>query len=311
MKNRIFGIDYSMRSSYLGRSATIIVFSAIILLAIGALFLEQDDVAHMTISIGVCAYDSVGVHSILASLADFVREKGGGDIKWRFIREGDEPAGCDLYLMTSLQAAPSIGDGRLVCWMLAAVREGRRYTRGAVITRAGVVSGEGRVIFTSPISAVGFLSPFFALSEKGEDLLSNPDRIDFAGYFPDEERVIYGVLFGAYQAGGIGLERLDYFKSRGMVREGEIEVLAAGASYPEILLAADDAADRKKLESFRRRLLLISGSLPHTLKQDLLTIGIAGFVEPGEGALELLEEIESLVPATGDIVTSRQKETQQ
>lgn len=296
MKNRIFGIDYSMRSSYLGRWATVLVFSAVILLAVGALFLEQDDVAHTVVPIGVCAFDSVKTHSVLSSLADFVREQGGGDIKWIYFREGDYATGCDLYLMTSLQAAPRIVDGGLTCLLLATVKEGRRYSQGVVIVKAGaerVSSGDGKVIFTSPVSAGGFLSPLLALEACGEDLRVRPDQFDFAGFFPDEDRVIYGVLYGAYRAGGIALERLDYLTDRGKIRKGEIEVFCEGVLFPEIILAADKSADQNKLASFRRRLLLISGNVPPPLHQDLLSIGISNFVEPCNKTLGLFREIES------------------
>lgn len=113
------------------------------------------------------------------------------------------------------------------------------------------------------------------------------------GFFPDEDRVIYGVLYGAYRAGGIALERLDYLTDRGKIRKGEIEVLCEGVLFPEIILAADKSADQNKLASFRRRLLLISGNVPPPLHQDLLSIGISNFVEPCNKTLGLFREIES------------------
>jgi len=174
---RFITIDYGVLSSYLSKSATVIVFSAIVLLAIGALYLESDDMAHMPILIGVCAFDSARVTPALESLADFYREKGCGDIKWRYFAEHERASGCDFYFMTSLQLSPSLARGELGCALIAAEREARRYSVGAVIVRSGVrllPPGGGRIIFSSPVSAAGFRGPATRLPPMGTRSIS-PD----------------------------------------------------------------------------------------------------------------------------------------
>ncbi len=298
-RNRIVAIDYNMLSSYLGRWATVLVFSAIILLTAGALFLDENDFAHMSITIGVCAFDSARANQSLRDLGDLMREKGAGDVKWRFIPESAEIGGCDFYLMTSIQASRFMAEKRLRCALLASVKEGQRYTRGAVIAKpgAGLSTIElGRVIFTSPVSASGFLSPYLALADACTGGLSGPEIIEFAGVDDGERRVIFGVLFGAYDAGGIGLERFLFLESRGVFRSGELEILLTGEALPEIVLAAESSMDRKMFRVFSRRLAGISERMPHGLRAGLLELGISGFVLPRDEDEQLIIRLESNMP---------------
>jgi hypothetical protein len=298
MKNKLFNIDYSIRSSYLGRWATLIVFSAIILIALGALFLEQDDFAHVPVPVGVQAFDSATAYDPLTALAGFVRENGGGDITWRFMDRNAEPGGCALYLMTAVQAAPYIRSGMLECFLLASVQEGRRYARGGLIVRPGTTAEDirrGSLIFTSPISADGFLSPAVVCAREGFINSIDDERISFAGTFNDELRVIYGVHFGAFTAGGIGLERLEYLRGTGVVRNGEIEVFAEGPAVPALLLAVDASYERQKFDSFRGRFLTLCERVPPQLASELREIGVAGFELPGTGTAALIAEMDSLL----------------
>ncbi len=296
-RNRLFRLDYSMLSSYLGRWSTVLVFAVIILIAAGALFLEEDDIAHMPVEIGVYDLDSAIVHRSLEDLARFVREKGGGDIRWSYAREGDVPEGCDFYLMGSLRLAPYLERGELGCSLIVTTNEGRRYSRGVVIAKAGSgedVGGEKGIAFPSPYSATGFLSPYTAILSSGIDLSPGGIDIVFTG---TEERVLYGVVFGAYRYGGISFERLRYFVERGLVGEDEIEIVMQGESYPEMVLAVGRSGDERKLNRFRRRFLLLSSRMPSDLKGDLHCVGLSGFVEPRADDMRVIGSLAGLVPA--------------
>ncbi len=296
-RNRLYRLDYSMLSSYLGRWSTVLVFAVIILIAAGALFLEEDDIAHMPVVIGVYDLDSAIVHRSLEDLARFVREKGGGDIRWSYPREGDDPEGCDFYLMGSLRLAPYLERGELGCSLIVGAAEGRRYSKGVVIANAGrgdVAEGAAGIAFTSPYSAAGFLSPYMAILSSGMDLSPGAVDMEFAG---TGERVLCGVVFGAYRYGGISLERLRYFTERGLVREGEVEVVMQGESYPEMVLAAGRGGDERKLNRFRKRFLLLSSRMPSDLKEDLYCAGLSDFVEPKADDLRVIGSLAGLVPA--------------
>jgi hypothetical protein len=296
-RNRLFKLDYSMLSSYLGRWSTVLIFTVIILIAGGALFIEEDDIAHMPVEIGVYDLDSTVVHRRLEDLARFVRGKGGGDIGWTYMRDRDDPEGCDFYLMSSLRFASHLDGGELDCSLIVAMAEGRRYSSGVVITRAGKESDAGRgngAVFTSPFSAAGFLSPYRAIVSSGIDLSPDNARIDFAG---TEERVLFGVLFGAYEFGGISLERLNYLEERGMIGKNEIEIVMRGESYPEMVLASGRGGDPRKLSRFTGRFLLLADRLPLGLKRDLYCIGLSGFAEPRPTDIEVMSSLVDMVPS--------------
>ncbi|UCF05633.1 MAG: PhnD/SsuA/transferrin family substrate-binding protein [bacterium] len=295
-KIRFLNIDYSMLSSYLGRSATVLVFSVIVLLAIGALYFKHDDMAHLPISLGICAFDSARSHSTLESLADYVRERGGGDIALRFFTEGDTPSDCDFYLMTSLQYSRAHTEPGLECCCIATVRQKQKYSRGVIVTRPGIDSlalSRASVIFTSPHSTVGYLSPLKALSEAAPQLPNGHRHIAFAGGELDYERVVFGVLFEGYGAGGISLERYQYLLRRGVVSEDELEVILEGDALPAFVLAVDPDIDSLKRRGFQTRLVEICDRMPAALRYDLERLGMSGFATPSENDLELLETLTS------------------
>lgn len=303
-RNKFFRLDYSMLSSYLGRWSTVLVFTAIILIAVGAFFLEEDDIAHMPVRIGVYDLDSVVVHQRLEDLARFVRGKGGGDVEWIYMRDSDDPEGCDFYIMTSLRFAPYLQGGELDCSLIVSLTEGRRYSSGVVIAKAGVedagASGDG-AIFTSPLSASGFLSPYRAILDSGYDLSGTGVPIEFAG---TEERVIFGVLYGSYRFGGISLERLRHLEERGMIGREEIEIVMQGEPYPEMVLAAGRNGEDRKLDRFRDRFLILTDRMPYDLNVDLRSIGLSDFAEPRSDDLDTIRSLAGMVPSWARPVSS-------
>jgi hypothetical protein len=291
--------DSGFASSYLNRSGTIIVFSAIVALAVGALFLKSDDVAHVPIRIGVCAFDSARVAPAFEALADFCRERGCGDIRWTYVEENSAAAGCNFYLMTSLQLSPALSSGSLTCALIAAGSDGRRYSTGAVIVRSGahrLPPSGARVIFSSPVSAAGFLSPYRALAEAGCDVAAPGYMVDFAGRSTDDERVVFGVLYGAYDAGGISEERLRSLAAVGVVRRGEIDVLIEGQSLPEIVLAADPTSDTAARKGFVRKFPGVYKTIPRPLREELTALGMAAFLDPRRNDLDLIRQLSTMVP---------------
>ncbi|HVO76619.1 MAG TPA: PhnD/SsuA/transferrin family substrate-binding protein [Candidatus Bathyarchaeia archaeon] len=290
--------DYRILSSYLNRWATVIVFSVIIALAVGALSIKSDDMAHMSVVIGVSALDSARAGPALQSFADFCRGKGCGDIRWRYLRSDGASEGCDFYITTSLSLSASLAKGTLGCALIAADREAHRYSRSAVIVRAGVRSlpaSGARVIFSSTRSASGFLAPYRSLERAGYTL--SRATIDFTGPRPREDRVVFGVLYGAYDAGGISLERLQALERTGVIRRGELDVLFEGEAFPEIVLAFDPSSCSPDRKSFVTRLPGVFDRAPRSLRRELAAIGIAGFYTPRPDDLELIKKLHTMIPA--------------
>lgn len=289
--------DYRLISSYLSRWATGIIFSVIIALAAGALFLKTDDMAHTPVVIGVCAFDSLRAGSTLEHFSEFCRARGCGDIRWRYLGPGQKLAGCDFYLTTSLELSAPLARGDLGCALIAAEREAHRFSRSSVLVRAGVTAlpaRGARVIFGSSRSAAGFLAPYRALERSGYAL--SEASIEFAGSYPGDERVVFGVLYGAYDAGGISLERLQALKKAGIVRDGEIDVLFEGEAFPEIVIAYDPSSYTQDRMSFARHLPGVFGRAPHSLRSELSALGIAGFYAPRKSDLELIGKLDAMIP---------------
>ncbi len=289
--------DYRLISSCLSRWATGIVFSAIVALAAGALFLKTDDMAHTPVVIGVCAFDSARAGSALEQFSEFCRGKGCGDIRWRYLRPDQKLAGCDFYITTALDLSAPLARGDLGCALIAAEREAHRYSRSSVLVRAGVTAlpeRGARIIFGSSRSAAGFVAPYRALERSGYAL--SEASIEFAGSYPGEERVVFGVLYGAYDAGGISLERLQALKKAGIVRDREIDVLCEGEALPEIVVAYDPKSYTKDRMSFAGRLPGVLDSAPRSLRVELAALGIAGFYVPRESDLDLIGDLDTMIP---------------
>lgn len=298
-RTRLASFDYSIFSSYMGRWTTVIVFAAIVLLALGAIFLKSDDMAHVPVVIGVSAFDSVRAAPALESLADFCRGKGCGDVTWRYLHGDAEPSGCDFYLMTSLQLSPALSRGTLGCALIVSEEESHRYSVGAVIVRAGTRAlppDGGRIVFSSPLSATGFLSPYRALTKAGYLVPDRDGAVDFAGLHRSDERVVLGVLYGAYDAGGLSEERLRSLEASGCVRPGEIDVLLEGEAYPEIVLASDPAFNSPAQRGFARRFPVVYKTIPALLHGELACLGIAGFHRPRPDDIDLIKKLSTMVP---------------
>jgi len=263
---------------------TIAIYAAIILLAASASFLEPDYPAHVPVSIGISAFDSADAAHVLEALAGHVREKGGGDIRWIYFGESRTPSGCDFYMLTPVQAYPHMTGGRMKLSFLVCEGHERCYARGAVITRSGTTMEEireGNLIFSDRSSPAGFISPFFALFQEG--LVSWTSRERF--HFPDcrrcDESVVFGVLAGDFAAGGISLESFRSLESKGLFKEGDLEVRYRGMPVAEVVFTADIGVESWKYKGFTERLPGIVSCVPPLLRHDLESLGIGNFMRPG------------------------------
>jgi hypothetical protein len=125
----------------------------------------------------------------------------------------------------------------------------------------------------------------------------DPSRVEFTGARPRDERVIFGVLYGAYDAGGISLERLLALEKTGLVRRGELRVLMEGEALPEMVLAYDPAAYADDRRSFAKHLPGVLERVPRPLKGELSALGIAALYAPRAKDIELIESLSTMVPA--------------
>jgi hypothetical protein len=280
-----------MLSSYIGRWLSLLMLLLLVTLAAAAIFVKPDYPAHVPVRIGICAFDSASSGRVFRSFATNVREQDGGDISWIWLPSDTDPAGCDFYIMTSPQMAAFREKSGLEYLLLATGREDGALSMGAVITRRGAEPDWSRAAFTSTISASGFISPLAAMAENGVDLEEVTIETVSAGCPVCGEAVVYGVLFGRFGAGGISIDELRRIEGTGSIEHDALRVLYTGPELPEVVLASDPSTEEWKSRGFARRLPRITDRLPDPLKREMTRLGMAGFREPLEGELELLNAV--------------------
>lgn len=281
-KGVIKRMDYSMLSSYIGRWTTLLVFSVIILLALGAIFIKEEDIAHTPLSIGVCAFDSVTVWSRFNLLSEFIISNGGPDIRWVYFDPDSAPRGCNFYLMTTKQAAPFLLNHSMNCSLIVTQKDARKYSRGIVIARKGKgrTAKGSRIFVNSGISPSGSISALDALLRSSiamdaEYIIDYADRYDRG-----VEKVVFGLLYGGYDFGCISDVRFDYMKSHGLIDVDRLEVLVEGDPVIELVLTSDGKDDNKRTARMIKALLAISSRISPELRDQLESIGVADFIAP-------------------------------
>ena len=287
-------------SSYIGRWMSFVMLGLLLALVAGALFFKPDYPAHVPLRVGVCAFDSVAAGPALNSLATTVREQDGGDITWVWLGPEGEPAGCDFYMMTSLQMLAAREKRDMECILLSTARVDGSSSMGAVITLDGVEPDWSRTAFTSSASATGFLSPLAAIVENGIQLSEISFETLSEGCPVCGDAVAFGVLHGIYGAGGIPLEELRRLERNGTIMQGALRVLFTGPGFPEIVLVSDPSTEEWKSRGFAGRLPRITGRLGGSLSREMARLGMVSFRPPAEGELELAGSVpEDVLEAAG------------
>jgi len=281
----------NMLSSYIGRWMSLVMLLLLVTLAAAALFLEPDYPAHVPLRIGVCAFDSAAAGPALHSFASSVREQDGGDISWLWLGPEGDPAGCDFYLMTSLQMLSAREKSVMDCLLLSSARIDGSLTMGVVIVREGAEPDWTRAAFTSSASTTGFISPLTAIAESGVRIQDLSYELLSEGCPVCGEAVAFGVLNGRYGAGGISLEELRRLERSGMIGQGELRVLYTGPALPEIVLVSDPSTEEWKSSGFTGRLSRITENFSASLAREMARLGMISFREPAAGELELLGSV--------------------
>ena len=284
-------IDYSMMSSYMGRWATFFVFFFIVLLAIGSILIKEEDVAHSTVVVGVATFDSLRVHSVFDAFSDFLRSRGCGEVEWRYFSGGEQLSGCDMYIVSSLQAKSYLRNGRMECSVILAPERAKKYSRGIVIARRDEAAAEGdscaNVIVSSPIlaSSVEVLNDL-----KGGRLGWNlcGSEAEFADRFDNSEKVYYAVFFGGFKLGILGEGRFRRLVSKGIIDTSSVTIIYRGAPVIDLIVTRDKLSDTGKVSRFLDRFIEVCKDMPENLREELRDIGICDFLLPRQVDIEAL-----------------------
>ena len=285
----------NMLSSYIGRWMSLVMLLLLVTLAAAALFLEPDYPAHVPLRIGICAFDSITAGPALRSFASTVREQDGGDISWVWLGPEGAPAGCDFYLMTSLQLLAAREKRAMDCLLLSTARIDGSLTMGVVIVREGTEPDWSRTAFTSSASTTGFISPLAAIVENGVQIPDLSYELLSEGCPVCGDAVAFGVLFGRYGAGGISLAELRRLEGNGTIGQGELRVLYTGPELPEIVLVSDPSTEEWKSSGFAGRLPRIAERLSDPLAREMSRLGMVSFRQPAAGELDMLGSVSQQV----------------
>jgi len=135
------------------------------------------------------------------------------------------------------------------------------WTAGAIITRKGNgitklsdISGKS-MAFGSVFAPAGYLAEYDLLLTAGID----PEK-DLGHYTTPRgsfkhEKLVYGVLYGAYDAAAIPLLDLEIMTSEGKISPEEIVILAQSALLPYCSFTAAKGVDQALLKKFRKALI--------------------------------------------------------
>ncbi len=279
---------------YLKKRAWIIILASVFLLALMAFFLNREDVAHTPVSIGICAFDSSRVDFTFRSLGAWIRRNSGGEIKWKYFNDYRERESCDLYLLTSVQAAKSLDPDTCGLFLTAEAAGDGKYPEGVIFMRkeSAPVTFKGETIgFLSSESAASFLSPMLALKDSINSIGIETANIEFLECNSCSRQLFFGVLFGQYIAAGLDIERFNLLISTENVRKNDLKIVARGKKVPEIFLVASESIDKRKLKSLRRIFVRKFSEMPEFLKRDFLELGIAGFTPSEAGEMGIVREM--------------------
>jgi phosphonate transport system substrate-binding protein len=164
--------------------------------------------------------------------------------------------------------------------MVAAEKRGNfgARTAGAIITRKG--SGINRLgelagksmAFGSTFAPAGYLAEYDLLLAAGID----PEK-DLGHYTTPRgsfkhEKIVYGVLYGAYDAAAIPLLDLEIMTREGKISPEEINILAQSELIPYCTFTAAKGVDRNLLKKFRRALIELKPTESVTIDKELVRV---------------------------------------
>lgn len=179
------------------------------------------------------------------------------------------------------------------------------WTAGAIITRKGNginklgdIAGKS-MAFGSVLAPAGFLSEYDLLLTAGID----PEK-DLGHYTTPRgsfkhEKLVYGVLYGAYDAAAIPLLDLEIMTSAGKISPGEITILAQGAMIPYCTFTAAKGVDQALMKKFRKALIELKPTDSVTVDDEqvgvMKTGRIDGYEELPQNAYAALSEMANRV----------------
>ncbi len=299
MKNKAKRIELKIVSTYMGGALTVVVTLVVLGITLSALISDGGDRFGGVLEISV---STRGVDD--EALQRF--EPFGTLLSSRMRKpvnltafSGGSPRG-DLYIISLNEYLVWRQPLELVPLYSVLDFEGNR--DAAVIITSGT-GGEpnyadmppGAVAFVDSFSVNGFWIQLGLLEQRGFRLPERLDRFHFEGAAGHCLRVVFGVRCGAYALGACRMSDLVSLRREGILREGEVRIVARTDALPEIILAAprEAAADFYRPLEAVATALRSAESLPsqEVAVSCLKTAGIKRLVPIDDVQLALAQEL--------------------
>ena len=266
MKNKIQLIDVSIISLYMGRWLTLGVFVVVISITISAILSGGGGATRNVISICAPFADGETKHE---RVYEPFRSLLSRETRRPVVVTGCQdawPSDHDLYIMPVheyLRRGKRMG---IVAIVEMSGTE-RQNDSAVIIARSGdgtidlSTIAPGDIAFADPTSVNGFWVPLSALTHDGFNVPADPSRFRFERGSGAGERIVMGVLFGAYRLGACRLTEIDRLTERGVIDRSEVRVLRREDALPEVVIAARaDEADYYRGKLVKMNRLLTSGN---------------------------------------------------
>ncbi|RMG61457.1 MAG: phosphate/phosphite/phosphonate ABC transporter substrate-binding protein [Deltaproteobacteria bacterium] len=186
-------------------------------------------------------------------------------------------------------------------------------TGGLIVTRADspirtVADLKGKTFVFGPVlSPGGYMCQYYTMVESGFDPETDLARYDFLKGSWKHEKVVYGVYFGAYDAGAVKVGDLERMEREGKIDRKDFRVVASSPPVPNCTFYALPHVGDDLVESMRDALLSLKKSDTVEVNGEVLNVllrdGIKGYVAGDDSEYDILRKMArrlGLPPYEGD-----------
>jgi phosphonate transport system substrate-binding protein len=152
-----------------------------------------------------------------------------------------------------------------------------------------------RFVFGPVLSPGGYLCQYYVMLESGLD-----PEVDLEGYYflkgsHKHEKVVYSILFNAYDAGAVKYGDLERMEREGKIRRSDFRVVAKSPPVPNCTFYALPHVDGKLVSEVRRALLSLKKNDTVEVNGEVLKVlyrdGIEGYVPARDSEFDIIRKM--------------------
>ncbi len=152
-----------------------------------------------------------------------------------------------------------------------------------------------KFVFGPVLSPGGYMCQYYVMLESGLD-----PETDLEGYYflkgsHKHEKVVYGVYFGAYDAGAVKFGDLERMEKEGKIRTSDFRVIGKSPPVPNCTFYALPGVPDELVEEMKDALLTLKKSDTVEVNGEVLNVllrdGIKGYVEAKDEEFDILRKM--------------------